>query len=172
MKCRNLEIDYYLIQPYESHEVFDIIRENFPNIEDTNGILDHLNKIKANLKILIAEDNIINQRVVQSLFKHLGHEVDIAANGEEAVQMINEKSYDVVFMDLIMPQLDGLSATRMIRESGNDITIIAMTGSDETEKRNEAFSAGMNDYLNKPVRVENIKHLLIKWFSESLELKE
>lgn len=172
LKCRNLNVDYYLIQPYESHEIFDIFQQSFPNIEDAGGILDQINKIRSNLKILIAEDNIINQRVVQSLFKHLGHEVEIASNGDEAVQMVSENYFDVVFMDLIMPVMDGLTATKMIRESGNDITVIAMTGSEESEKRDEAFSAGMNDYLTKPVKVKDIKHLLIKWFSESLELKE
>lgn len=172
LKCRNLDVDYYLIQPYESHEIFKIFQQSFPNIEDAGGIIDQINKIRSNLKILIAEDNIINQRVVQSLFKHLGHEVEIAANGEEAVEMVKENSYDVVFMDLLMPVMDGLTATKKIRAGGNDISIIAMTGSEESEKRDEAFSAGMNDYLTKPVKVKDIKHLLIKWFSESLELKE
>ena len=172
LKCRNLEVDYYLIQPYESHEIFNIFHQSFPSIEDTGGILDQINKIRSNLKILIAEDNIINQRVVQSLFKHLGHEVEIANNGDEAVKMLNDNNFDVVFMDIIMPVMDGLTATKMIREAGNDITIVAMTGSEESEKRDEAFSAGMNDYLTKPVKVKDIKHLLIKWFSESLEFKE
>ncbi len=170
LKCRSLDVDHYLIKPYDSHEIFDIFHQTFPNIEDEKGVLDQINKIRSNLKILIAEDNIINQRVVQSLFKHLGHEVEIANNGEEAVLMAKENTYDVIFMDILMPVMDGMTATEAIRKSGNDVTIIAMTGSDESEKRDEAFSVGMNDYLKKPVKVEAIKHLLIKWFSESLEL--
>lgn len=168
LKCRNLGIDYYLIQPYDSHEVFKVLQETFPNIEDTRGVVDQINRIKTNLNILVADDNIINQRVIQSLFKHLGHEVELAGNGEEAVKMVNENNYDLVFMDILMPVKDGLAATREIRESGNNLTIVAMTGSDESEKKKLALKAGMNDYLTKPVKVEAIKHLLIKWFSESL----
>ncbi|MGC9341391.1 MAG: response regulator [Bacteroidales bacterium] len=170
LKCRSLGIDYYLIQPYDNHEVFKVIEETFPNLEDARGVADQINRIKTNLNILVADDNIINQRVVQSLFKHLGHEVEIASNGEEAVNMVNENNFDLVFMDILMPVMDGLVATREIRKSNKNLTIIAMTGSDESEKREEAFKSGMNDYLTKPVKVEAIKHLLIKWFSEALEV--
>jgi len=168
LKCKSLGIDYYLIQPYDNHEVFKILQETFPNIEDTRGVVDQINRIKTNLNILIADDNIINQRVIQSLFKHLGHEVELAGNGEEAVRMVKENNYDLVFMDILMPVKDGFVATREIRKSGYNLTIIAMTGSDESEKKEQAFKAGMNDYLTKPVKVEAIKRLLIKWFSESL----
>ncbi len=169
-KCKSLWIDHYLIQPYDNHEVFKILQQTFLNLEDKNGVLDQINKIRSNLNILIAEDNIINQRVVQSLFKHLGHEVEIAGNGEEAVKMVNENKFDVVFMDIFMPVMDGFTATREIRSSANNVTIIAMTGSEEAEKKDEAFQSGMNDYITKPVKVEAIKHLLIKWFSEALEV--
>jgi signal transduction histidine kinase/CheY-like chemotaxis protein len=168
LKCKSLGIDYYLIQPYDNHEIFKILQETFPNIEDTRGVVDQINRIKTNLNILVADDNIINQRVIQSLFKHLGHEVELAGNGEEAVEMVKKNNYDLVFMDILMPVKDGLAATREIRKSGFDLTIVAMTGSDESEKKEQAFKAGMNDYLTKPVKVEAIKHLLIKWFSESL----
>lgn len=170
LKCKSLWIDYYLIQPYDTNEVFEILRDTFPNIEDANGVIDQINRIRNNLNILVADDNIINQRVVQSLFKHLGHEVEIASNGEEAVKMVSENKYDLVFMDILMPVMDGLTATNMIRKNGHNLTIIAMTGSEESEKREQAFQAGMNDYITKPVKVESIKHLLIKWFSEALEV--
>ena len=169
LKCRSLDVDHYLIQPYDTHEVFNILRETFENIEDAKGILDQINKIRSNLKILVAEDNLISQRVVQSLFKHLGHEVDLANNGEEAEIMVKENTYDVVFMDILMPVKDGLTATSEIRKSGNNVTIVAMTGSGEAEKRDLALKTGMNDYITKPVKVEAIKHLLIKWFSETIE---
>jgi len=168
LRARNLGVDYYLIQPYDSNEIFGIIKDLFPGISEEKSIAPYINKIKTNLQILVADDNIINQRVIQTIFKHLGYEIDIAKDGQEAIDLLKDKSYDLILMDLLMPVKDGITATMEIRHSGNNVTIIAMTGSDDREKKDEAFSAGMNDFVTKPVKVETIKHLLIKWFSETV----
>jgi CheY-like chemotaxis protein len=121
------------------------------------------------LRILVADDNIINQRVSQAIFKNLGYEIDIAKNGDEAVKMHKANNYDIIFMDLLMPEMDGFTATRQIRASGAEKTpIVAMTGSQDVDKKNESFNAGMNDFISKPVKAESIKQILIKWFSETL----
>jgi signal transduction histidine kinase/DNA-binding response OmpR family regulator len=169
LKCKSLGVDYYLIQPYDTNEIFNILKETFTGIKKLTSITPHINKIKSHLKILVADDNIINQRVSQALFKNLGYEIDIAKNGVEAVEMHKVNNYDIIFMDLLMPEKDGFAATREIRSSGSTKTpIIAMTASQDKEKKEESFNAGMNDFITKPVKTESIKHLLIKWFSETL----
>jgi signal transduction histidine kinase/CheY-like chemotaxis protein len=169
LKCKNLGVDYYLIQPYNTNEVFSILKEILPGIKELKNITPYINKIKSYLRILVADDNIINQRVSQAIFKNLGYEIDIAKNGDEAVKMHKANNYDIIFMDLLMPEMDGFTATRQIRASGAEKTpIVAMTGSQDVDKKNESFNAGMNDFISKPVKAESIKQILIKWFSETL----
>ncbi len=166
--CRKLGIDYYLIEPFETKEVFDILSDNFPMIKDQKKLEPLINTLPVDLKILCAEDNLINQKVAKSIFKNIGYEIDLAKNGLEAVEMVAKTKYDVVFMDLLMPELDGLEATEAIRKAGYEQPIVAMSADDDEESREAAFSAGMNDYLNKPARVESVKQLLIKFFSTSI----
>jgi CheY-like chemotaxis protein len=168
VRSKSLGIDYYLIQPFESNEIYNIIRENFPGLNDHKGVAPLVNRIKSEIKILIVEDNIINQRVTQSIFKHLGFEIDLARNGIEAVEMVSSKKYDIIFMDILMPDMDGLTATSEIRKKGFKMPIIATTAADEAERKAEAYSVGMNDFISKPIKVESIKQLLIKWFSEGI----
>ena len=166
--CRKLGIDYYLIEPFETKEVFDVLLENFPRIEDRKDLEHMLNALPDELSILLAEDNLINQKVAQSIFKNIGYEIDIAKNGKEAVEMVEEGDYDVVFMDLMMPVMDGYQATRQIRKLGHTLPLIAMSADEDDLTRKAAFEAGMNEYVSKPARVENIKQLLIKLFSTSI----
>ncbi|MEE4355384.1 MAG: ATP-binding protein, partial [Desulfococcaceae bacterium] len=108
------------------------------------------------LKILLAEDNIANQKVMSAILKKIGFSADIVSNGREAVEALRRQSYDLVFMDMQMPDTDGLTATRLIR-SGNagvlypDIPIAALTANITKEDRQKCFDAGMNTYLSKPV---------------------
>jgi signal transduction histidine kinase/CheY-like chemotaxis protein len=166
--CRKLGIDYYLIEPFETKEVIDILDDNFPGIEDRKSLEPMINALPEQLSILIAEDNLINQKVAQSIFKNIGYEIEIAKNGLEAVQMMEESNYDVVFMDLLMPEMDGYQATSEIRKAGYTLPVIAMSADETDETRAAAFEAGMNEYLMKPARVERIKQLLIKLFSTTV----
>jgi len=166
--CRKLGIDYYLIDPFETKEVIDILDDNFPGIEDRMILEPMINALPTELSILIAEDNLINQKVAQSIFKNIGYEIDIAKNGLEAHQMMENNTYDVVFMDLLMPELDGYQATTQIRKDGHTLPIIAMSADETDVTRAAAFEAGMNEYLMKPARVESIKQLLIKLFSTTV----
>jgi CheY-like chemotaxis protein len=166
-KCKALGIDYYLIQPYESIEFYNIIRNTFFNIKQSIDLTNLLNKIRTDLQILVAEDNLINQRITQNIFKHLGYEVDIAKNGIEVVEMVTNNSYDIIFMDLLMPEMNGIEATREIRKKwGDKIPIIAVTAVENEDRKQEALEAGMNGYVMKPVKVESIKQILLKWFSQ------
>jgi len=108
----------------------------------------------AGVKVLLAEDHVINQQVASEMFESLGIEVDIAANGQEAVKMVADGAhYDAVLMDIQMPVMDGLEATKQIRKMkrGATLPIIALTAHALNEEREKCFSAGMNAHLPKPV---------------------
>ena len=119
-------------------------------------------KGKRKLKVLLAEDNLINQKIAHININKLGHDVDFANNGEVAVEKYKGKSYDIILMDLQMPIMDGIEATKRIREfertntSDRPIKIIAMTASAMPEDRYICFEAGMNDYITKPFRREDL----------------
>jgi signal transduction histidine kinase/DNA-binding response OmpR family regulator len=115
------------------------------------------------LRVLLAEDNHVNQKVAQLLLDRLGHRVDTVGNGLEAVAAVLSRDYDVVLMDLQMPELDGLEATRRIRRevpADRQPQIVAMTASVLLEDREACRDAGMNDYLAKPVRANDLAAVL------------
>lgn len=167
LNARNLGVDRYLIQPYESNEIFGFLSEFFPGISDQKSMATLIHKIPENLKILVAEDNLISQRVIQAIFKHLGYEIELAQNGLQAFEKAKTGHFDIVFMDLIMPEMDGVTAARKIRAEGIDIPLIALTASDDPYKKEESEQAGMSDFIPKPLKAETVKSLLIKWFSKS-----
>jgi CheY-like chemotaxis protein/HPt (histidine-containing phosphotransfer) domain-containing protein len=116
------------------------------------------NAISA-LRILLAEDNAMNQKVALGLLKRLGYSADVAANGLEALEALQHQPYDVVLMDVQMPELDGLDASRRIREQWPPESrprVIAMTANALPEDREACVSAGMDDYVVKPVRAEEL----------------
>ena len=119
--------------------------------------------------ILLAEDNQINQEVLCELLKQLGCEVSIVENGRDALQAMTEACYDLVFMDCHMPEMDGLHATRYIRqaesldESTEKIPIIALTANATATDREACVSAGMDDFLSKPIKSEVLHNILAKY---------
>ena len=112
--------------------------------------------------VLVAEDNVVNQKVARQMLKKLGVQADIATNGREAVEMLTKRHYRMVFMDIQMPELDGLEATRLIRlEAALDQPyIIAMTANAMAEDREQCMQAGMDDFVGKPVRIQDLDQAL------------
>ena len=124
------------------------------------------------LRILLAEDNVVNQKVGAQLLSKFGVRVDVAANGHEAVQMLRTLPYDLVFMDCQMPEMDGYEATREIRrleKPGQHTTIIAMTAEALAGARNQCIAAGMDDYIAKPFKKADITSALQKWLPRQPE---
>jgi PAS domain S-box-containing protein len=116
-------------------------------------------RARSALRILLAEDNAMNQKVALRLLEQLGYRADVAVNGVEAIEALERQPYDVVLMDVQMPELDGLDATRQICERWPEKTrphIVAMTANALPEDREACFAAGMNDYVAKPIRAEEL----------------
>ena len=114
---------------------------------------------RRRLRVLLAEDNAVNQRVAVLMLERLGVRPDVAATGEEALQALRERPYDVVLMDVQMPVMDGLEATRRLRAelpAERQPRVVAMTANALAEDREECLAAGMDDYLAKPVRREEL----------------
>ena len=118
-----------------------------------------------NRQILLVEDNEINQMVAEELLKNAGYRVDIAETGEQAVAMIEQKAYDGVLMDIQMPVMDGLTATRLIRETGrfNSLPIIAMSAHAMAGDKEKSLEHGMNDHITKPISPEILFSTLEHW---------
>jgi signal transduction histidine kinase/ligand-binding sensor domain-containing protein/DNA-binding response OmpR family regulator len=113
------------------------------------------------LNILVAEDNTINQKMILKVLEKLGYNAAVANNGREAIQMLDEQFYDLVLMDVQMPEMDGLECTRYIRENyERQPVIIAMTANAMVEDKEECLKAGMNNYIAKPVKIELLINML------------
>ncbi|MBV9960966.1 MAG: response regulator [Parafilimonas sp.] len=116
------------------------------------------------LRILVAEDNKTNQQVALKILSKLGYEAALAENGEEALEMVSEGQYDIIFMDVQMPVKDGLEATRMIRLCLNtQPVIIAMTANAISGDRQICLNAGMDDYISKPFKIDELTKMIEKW---------
>ena len=117
--------------------------------------------------MLVAEDDLVNQRLVKHMLDKLGCRVDLAVNGREVVSMAANLRYDIVFMDCFMPELDGYAATAELRRreapGERRLPIIALTANAMAEDRARCLAAGMDDYLSKPVRIEEIREILRRW---------
>jgi len=121
---------------------------------------------EAPVLVLVAEDNVVNQKVAVRMLERVGLRPDVAANGREAVEMCALRPYDLIFMDCQMPEMDGYAATAEIRKRlGPDrwVAIIAMTAEAMEGARERCIGAGMDDYITKPVRLDEMIEALQKW---------
>lgn len=118
-----------------------------------------------NIRILLAEDNRVNQMVATKLFRNLGHIPTVVGNGLEALAALEKQSYDIIFMDCQMPKMDGYEATREIRKLSlsPEPRIIAMTANALAGDEAKCLGAGMDDYMTKPVRLETLREMIARW---------
>jgi two-component system, sensor histidine kinase and response regulator len=172
----------YLIKPVKQSQLFECLttvacmhkeseaKQQAAIVTRHSLVEDH----KHNTRILLAEDNRINQKVAINILKKLGYSADIAANGKEAVKALKMIPYNIVLMDCQMPEMDGYDATREIRNpdskvQDHNVTIIAMTANAMNEDREKCLKSGMDDYLSKPVKPQELDTMLKKWLSKKSE---
>jgi CheY-like chemotaxis protein len=127
------------------------------------------------LRILVAEDNVINQRLATALLKKMGHRPVVAANGREALELWSRETFDLILMDVQMPEMDGTEATAKIRaleqQSGKHIPIIALTANAMNGDRSRYLDAGMDDYITKPIIFKHVEQALARFCGDQAEPK-
>ena len=166
-RCHKMGIARYMTKPIVQSELLDNVLEAFgePVGESASANATGDEETRGpGLKILLAEDSLINQRVALGFLERHGHEVVVASNGEEALLAMKEETFDLVLMDVQMPVLDGCQATGVIREkeqeSGRHIPVIAMTAAAMKGDREKCLEAGMDDYISKPIDPEHLYDML------------
>jgi CheY-like chemotaxis protein len=113
-----------------------------------------------NLNLLLVDDDLFLHKIQTALLTKFGHQVEAVSSGEQAMACLARRSFDLVLMDMMMPGMDGLETTRQIRKTGIRTPILALTGNDTPADRQAAREAGMNGYLTKPIRKEDLdKHI-------------
>jgi PAS domain S-box-containing protein len=157
-----------IAKPVKSSQLlYAVVRALDPNLEiRPTAPAPATPRTLANARVLVVEDNPVNQRVARALLERMGLNPDIAANGREALESLLRQPYDFVFMDLHMPEMNGLDATREIRRlvaAEQQPVIIALTASTTTRDREACLAAGMDDFLPKPVRSEDLHGRLLLW---------
>lgn len=159
-------------KPVRQRELLDIIldvlqRSDKPvkseiSARQAPSLLPTKNLMQGN--ILLAEDNLVNQEVAKAMLAKLGFKVDIANDGQQALDFINKQRYDIILMDCQMPVMDGFEATTQIRKQyGHTIPIVALTANATEDDRNHCIEAGMDDFLSKPYTLNQLNEVLTKW---------
>ncbi|MDP3671334.1 MAG: response regulator [Telluria sp.] len=168
VKLAQVQFAAYLNKPIKSTALFDVLLHAM-RIEplaarQRPAALEGRLADQLPLKILVAEDNVVNQKVVQQLLKHLGYRADVVANGVEALDALERQNYDVVLMDVQMPEMDGLEATRRLRARYGERAlprVIAMTANAMPGDRERCLAAGMDAYVAKPIELDDIRRVLM-----------
>lgn len=159
-----------LRKPVRHHQLLKLLERCFMSIKElpteSQPMEKQPEKSVIPLKILVAEDNAINQKLILRILKSLGYEGEIANDGKEVIEKVQQTKYDLIFMDVQMPEIDGYEATRIIRTSvpkENMPIIIAMTAHALQGDRERCLEAGMDDYLSKPLLIEDVRKCIEKW---------
>jgi signal transduction histidine kinase/CheY-like chemotaxis protein len=164
-KCITMGIDYYLIKPFAITDMLDIIKNSFPFIEDPSRTVDS-EELRTDLNFLVVEDNIMNQKVIGTMLRNLGYSFDVASDGYQGFLQAKTRKYDLIFMDLIMPEMDGFESARKILEFDKTALIVAFTADNMPESRKKAELSGIRDFISKPVRIEELKRLIATYFKK------
>jgi two-component system, sensor histidine kinase and response regulator len=185
MKAREAGIAAYLAQPIHQSQLFDCLAmvmgsssesaaQAAPPFVTRHSLAE--TKAVSTIRLLVAEDNIINQKVAARMLEKLGYRVDVVANGQEALKALSHASYAVVFMDCQMPEMDGFAATAEIRTReaslasdapSQRIPIIAMTANAMQGDREACLAAGMDDYISKPITINALRESLARVLPET-----
>ncbi len=177
----NLKLSAFITKPIKHIQLYETLVSIFSGSRKEFSVRSKkVTKIESDmsklwpLRLLLAEDNTVNQKVALKILEKMGYRADVAGNGLEVLQAIKKIKYDVVLMDILMPEMDGYEATRVIKKDypdGSGPKIIAMTANAMQGDREKCIEAGMDDYISKPVRVEELQEALKKWGEVIIEHK-
>jgi CheY-like chemotaxis protein len=163
-RCDELGVAAHLMKPIKQSELLAAIEMSLgvavPEDERVEASLDDAKETLPPLRVLLAEDSLVNQKLAIGLMEKCGHSVMVANNGKEAIVALASQQFDVVLMDVEMPEMDGFEATAVIRvkerQTGEHIPIIAMTAHAMKGDRERCLEAGMDDYVSKPIRAKRL----------------
>jgi two-component system sensor histidine kinase/response regulator len=179
-RCGELGIAAYLLKPVRQSELREAIARVLHAKEQAGAIpmitrysLQNDETTRRSLNILVAEDNVVNQKLAMKLLEKRGHKVTLAGNGREALAAVGKKPFDLVIMDVQMPVMDGLEATAQLREreelTGQHQPVIAMTALVMKGDRERCMAAGMDGYLSKPIRPQELDEVLERYIARGYE---
>jgi two-component system sensor histidine kinase/response regulator len=171
VRCQELGVSAYLLKPIRQSELREAVARVLGAHEQqgassliTRYSLQDAREPSASLRVLLAEDNAVNQRLATRLLEKRGHSVVVAGDGREALAAIAKESFDLVLMDVQMPEMDGFEATAAIREkeksSGVYLPIVALTAHAMKGDREKCLAGGMDGYLTKPIRPQELDEVL------------
>ncbi|MBW2050531.1 MAG: response regulator, partial [Deltaproteobacteria bacterium] len=185
-KFKNLGCSAYLTKPVRQSQLLDALAEALVEVEKPGEeaeekpsrpdiIIRHSlgEGVARGSRILLAEDNVVNQKVAMKILEKGGHRIDAVANGREALEALHRVQYDIVLMDVQMPEMDGYAATREIRSPDSpvrNIPVIAMTAHAIKGDREKCLAAGMDDYISKPVRPKELLEIVQRWAGKQVLL--
>ena len=170
-RCRELGVSAYLLKPIRQSELRNALTKALGTHKPLShgpsamrSLLEEERGPATSLRVLVAEDNAVNQRLARRLLEKRGHQVVVASNGREALEAIATHTFDLVLMDVQMPELDGLEATAALRANetghGTHLPVIALTAHAMKGDRERCLAAGMDGYLSKPIRPQDLDDLL------------
>jgi signal transduction histidine kinase/DNA-binding response OmpR family regulator len=181
LRCKELGVSAYLLKPIRQSELREAIALVLGARTQTGALplvtryaLHDAREPGASLRVLLAEDNPVNQRLATRLLEKRGHMVTVAVNGREALAALDRDNFDLVLMDVQMPEIDGIEATLAIREkekaTGTHVSVIALTAHAMKGDQQRCLQAGMDAYLSKPIRPQELDELLGKFVARRMEL--
>jgi signal transduction histidine kinase/CheY-like chemotaxis protein len=165
-RCRKMGVETYLIKPISSSDLLGSIRLAIGVVAPASTVAlpaAGISPSSLSRRILLAEDNLVNQRVAMTMLGKMGHRITLATNGLEALEQWRQGDFDLILMDVQMPEMNGLQATIQIRQEeaiGAHVPIVAMTASAMSEERDRCLAAGMDDFISKPVSYKVIEEMI------------
>jgi PAS domain S-box-containing protein len=173
-RCAALNVTAHMIKPVKQSELFDAIVAHFHIVRPTAAPpTSEGRRVHRKLQILLAEDSLVNQRLACGLLERHGHQMTVAPNGREAVELFSKGTFDIVLMDVQMPLVDGIEATKRIRAleqyTEHRTPIVAMTAHAMVGDRDRCIAAGMDEYVSKPIRAKQLFETMAKALGEPVE---
>jgi len=162
-KCITLGIDHYMVKPYDINELMNVLQESYPFIERQS---ENVSDIKKDIRILVVEDNKLNQKTLGAMLKNLGYSFDLTDNGKEGYLQARTRKYDLIFMDLILPEMDGFETSRKILQGDKSVLIVAFTADNMPESKRKAELSGIKEFITKPVRIDDLRQLFARHFKK------